>query len=160
MLRRRRSTDQGDVDPAGSDDRGSAALEFIFVGLLMLVPLVYLIVALGQIQGQALGVESGARHIARAVATATDVAGARLRAERIAASVTHEYGMDPAAVTVSMSCSPAGATCPEAGAVLTVRVATRVKLPLAPPVLGLDRLVGIPVEATAVQQVSTTWVGR
>jgi hypothetical protein len=44
--------------------------------------------------------------------------------------------------------------------VLRVRVATRVRLPLAPPVLGLDRLVGIPVEATAVQKVSTTWVSR
>lgn len=160
MRRQSHSAEVCDADLRGPDDRGSAALEFIFVGLLMLVPLVYLIVALGQIQGQALAVESGARHIARAVATATDVADARVRADRIAASVTREYGMDPSAVTVSMSCAPAGATCPEAGAVLSVRVATRVPLPLAPPVLGLERLVGIPVEATAVQKVSTTWVGR
>lgn len=160
MLRQSRSAEHGDVDPGRVDDRGSAALEFIFVGLLMLVPLVYLVVALGQIQGQALAVESGARHIARAVATATDVSEARVRADRIAASVAREYGMDPGAMTVSMSCDPTGATCPEAGALLRVRVATRVTLPLAPPVLGLDRLAGIPVEATAVQKVSTTWVGR
>jgi Flp pilus assembly protein TadG len=160
MPRQSRSAELHDEDVREPDDRGSAALEFIFVGLLMLVPLVYLIVALGQIQGQALAVESGARHIARAVATASDVDEARLRADRIAASVTREYGMDAGTVTVSMSCTPAGATCPEAGAVLKVRVATRVKLPLAPPVLGLDRLAGIPVEATAVQKMSTRRVGR
>ncbi len=141
-------------------DRGSAALEFIFVGVLMLVPLVYLIVALGMIQGQALGVEAGARHIARAVATAADGADAGHRADRILASVTAEYGIDPDVVDVRFSCAPAGATCPDAGALLSVTVSTRVPLPLAPPILGLDRIARIPVHATAVQKVSTTWVGR
>ena len=51
-------------------ERGSAALEFILVGMLLLVPLVYLIVSLGLIQGQSLGAEAGARHIARALSTA------------------------------------------------------------------------------------------
>jgi Flp pilus assembly protein TadG len=148
------------TDDVDADDAGSAALEFIFVGVLLLVPLVYLIVALGQIQGQSLGVEAGARHIARAVATATDAADARERADRIARSVTSEYGMDADAVAVSFSCAPAGAACPDAGAVLTVRMTTRVRLPLAPPVLGLDRIASIPIEATAVQKVSSTWVGR
>ncbi len=41
-----------------TDEGGSASLEFITVGLILLVPLVYLIVALGTIQSQALGVET------------------------------------------------------------------------------------------------------
>ena len=49
-------------------EEGTAALEFIAVGLLLLVPIVYLVITLGTIQGQSLGVEAGARHIARAVA--------------------------------------------------------------------------------------------
>ncbi|MDQ1574531.1 MAG: hypothetical protein QOH44_2090, partial [Actinomycetota bacterium] len=39
------------------DDGGSAALEFITAGLLLLVPLVYLILAMAAIQGGALSVE-------------------------------------------------------------------------------------------------------
>ena len=60
-----------------ADDRGSAALEFILVGMLLLVPLVYLIVSLGLIQGQSLGAEAGARHIARALSTAESPDAAR-----------------------------------------------------------------------------------
>ena len=75
----------GDGDDDG--DRGSAALEFILVGLLMLVPLVYLIVSLGLIQGQSLGAEAAARHIARAVSTATDTADAQGRADAVLAAV-------------------------------------------------------------------------
>jgi len=38
-----------------------------------------------------------------------------------------------------------------------VTIAGRVSLPLVPPVLGLDRIASIPIEATAVQKVSRTW---
>jgi Flp pilus assembly protein TadG len=153
---RRQSPSEGD----DATDRGSAAVEFIFVGLLLLVPLVYLIIALGQIQAQSLGVQSGARHIARAVATSSDRVEASERADRIVRSIAREYGMGSEKPAVSFMCAPANSPCPDAGSVLTVRVAVRVRLPLAPPILGLDRITVIPVEATAVQQVSTTWVGR
>lgn len=139
------------------DERGSAALEFILVGVVLLVPLVYLIVALGQIQGQSLGAEAGARHIARAVATAADAGSARDRAEAVLRSVVDEYGLDPTAVHLALSCRPAGVTCPEAGATVTVMVTSRVPLPLVPQVLGLDRLTGIPVQASASQKVSRFW---
>ncbi len=58
------------------------------------------------------------------------------------------------------SAVPAGASCPEAGATLVVTVQTRVALPLVPPVLGLDRLASIPIEASAVQKVSRFWESR
>ncbi|MDY0909360.1 TadE family protein [Microbacterium sp. CFBP9034] len=145
-------------NPSTDDpERGSAALEFILVGLLLLVPLVYLVVSLGLIQGQSLGAEAGARHIARAVATATDPADAQERADLVLESVVVEYGLDADAVTVSMSCRPAGAACPSAGATLVVTLRTTVALPLVPPVLGLDHLASIPVEASAAQRVSRFW---
>lgn len=136
-------------------DRGSAALEFILIGLLLLVPLIYLIVALGLIQGQSLGAEAAARHIARAVSTAEDSADARTRADAVVAAVADEYGLDD--VELSVACTPAGAACPRAGAALHVTVRTTVTLPLVPPVLGLDELAAIPVEATSVQKVSRFW---
>ncbi|WP_461476169.1 TadE family protein [Microbacterium sp. HJ5] len=139
-----------------ADDRGSAALEFIVVGLLLLVPIVYLIVALGLIQGQSLGAEAGARHIARAVSTATGAAAASERADAVLDAVVDEYALDPESVSLSLACRPAGA-CPRAGATLVVTLRTRVALPLVPPVLGLERLASIPVEASAAQKVSRFW---
>lgn len=139
------------------DDEGSAALEFIVVGLLLLVPLVYLIVALGAIQTSALGAEAAARHLARTVSTAADASDADQRAARVLDAVATEYGMDPDAVEVTLTCRPAASDCPTAGATLLVTVSTRVALPLVPSVFGLDRRASIPVEALAVQKVSRFW---
>ena len=130
-------------------DTGSAALEFLTVGVLMLVPLVYLVLALGEIQSQALGVEAGARFAARTLAAGEG------DPDRVLASVTGEYGIDE--VETRISCTPAVTDCPAAGATVTVTVTARVTLPLIPPVLGLDRLAVVPVEATAVQKVSRYW---
>jgi Flp pilus assembly protein TadG len=149
------SPSTGETDDDG--ERGSAALEFILVGTLLLVPLVYLIAALGMIQGQSLGAEAGARHIARALSTAPDADAAARSADLILSSVVDEYGLDGEQVDVSMACRPAGGACPEAGATLVVTVRTRIALPLVPPVLGLDRLAAIPIEASAVQKVSRFW---
>lgn len=140
-----------------ADDAGSAALEFILVGLLLLVPIVYLVVSLGLVQGQALGVEAGARHIARTVSQAPDAASARASAERVLDAIIAEYGIDRDAVDISLTCRPSGGTCPEAGSTVVVTVSTRVTLPLVPPVLGLERLATIPVEASAAQKVSRFW---
>jgi len=138
-------------------ERGSAALEFILIGLVLLVPLVYLVATLGLIQRQSLGAESGARHIARAVSTAVDAADADGRADLVLDSVVREYGVDPRTVDVAVSCRPAGVECPSAGATLVVTLRTAVALPLVPPVLGLDRVARIPIEATAAQKVSRFW---
>jgi len=143
------------TDPEPDGEAGSAALEFIVVGMLLLVPLVYLVVALGLIQAQSLGAEAGARHVARAVSTATDAADARSRADRVLAAVADEYGIDD--IDLTIVCAPAGPECPTAGATLRVTVRTTVTLPLVPPVLGLDHIAAVPVEATAAHRVSRFW---
>lgn len=155
MRRSNRSTD--DREHVLADERGSAALEFIVVGMVLLVPIVYLVASLGLIQSQSLGAEAAARHIARAVSTATGPGDASDRAALVLASVAREYGLDRDHADVSFSCPPAGAECPRAGATLVVTVRARVALPLVPPVLGLDRLASIPVEASALQKVSRFW---
>ncbi|REJ04364.1 TadE family protein [Microbacterium bovistercoris] len=137
------------------DDEGSAALEFITAGILLLVPLVYLVIALGAVQEQTLGAEAAARHTARAISQATDQGAANARADAVLASVRDEYGMDD--VDVALECLPAGDPCPRAGATVIVRVSTRVALPFMPPVAGLDQLTAIPIEASAAQKASRLW---
>jgi hypothetical protein len=157
----RRSKPSTDPRPARGirrlGDDGSAALEFITVGLLMLVPLTYLVVALGTIQGQALGAEAGARHVARAIATASGDESARDRADAVLRSIVDEYGLDADRVRFTITCRPAGTQCPEPGSTVVVSIRTRAALPLVPAVLGLDRMASVPIEATAVQKVSRFW---
>lgn len=138
------------------DDAGSASLEFIVAGLVLLVPIVYLVVALGIIQSHALGAQSTARHIARAVATAPDVAAAEARIETLRVAIAGEYGIDAESVDVELSCMTEG-PCPAAGETIVVRVSAEAALPLVPPVLGLDDLTRVPVEAQSVQRMSRLW---
>ncbi|WP_341580076.1 TadE family protein [Microbacterium schleiferi] len=141
------------------EERGSASLEFLTVGLLMLVPLIYVVVALGQIQHQALGAEAAARHVARAISLSSDATSASSSASEVLSAVMAEYDLDASATSLSISCVPASVSCPTAGAAVRVSVATRVSLPFAPPVLGLDQIASVPVEASAVQRMSRFWSG-
>lgn len=143
----------------GANDDGSAALEFIGLGVILLVPLVYVVLALGAVQGQFLGAESAARHAARVMSGASDGADAAARADATVRSAIAEYGMDPGSVDVAIRCTPEGASCPSAGATVVVTVTTRVALPLAPTVFGSDRIGTIPVQASSAYKVSRTWVG-
>ena len=140
-----------------ADESGSASLEFIVAGVLLLVPIMYLMLALGTIQGQSLGVEAAARHAARAISTATDADDATDRAERVLASIAEEYGIDPAELQIGWDCADAADECPSAGTTLVVTVQTRAVLPFMPPVFGLDDVAAVPVEASAVQKVSRFW---
>ncbi|MGF2950449.1 TadE family protein [Microbacterium alcoholitolerans] len=143
--------------PLLHDESGSAALEFIVVGVLLLVPLVYLIITLGAVQEQTLGAEAAARHTARVIGQAQDAETAATRGDAVLAGVVREYGMDADAVEVGISCRPAGSQCPAAGATVIVTVRTSVSLPFMPPLFGLDRIAAIPVEAQSAQKVSRLW---
>lgn len=142
---------------AWTDDEGSAALEFVALGTLLLVPLVYLVIALTQIQSQTLGAESAARHIARAVAGAEGSADAAARTAAVLDTTFDEYGIDEQSLAVEVRCSPAVTPCPAAGATITVTVQVAVPLPLTPGIPGLEAVARVPIAASAVQKVSRFW---
>lgn len=141
-----------------SDETGSAALEFIGLGVILLVPLVYLVLALGAIQGEMLGVESAARHAARTMSAARGVADATARADATVRSAIEEYGMDADTVDVDIRCAPVTTGCPAAGATVVVTVTAEVALPFVPPVFGLDRVSRVRVQASSAYKVSRTWM--
>ena len=141
----------------GAEDDGSAAIEFLTVGLLLLVPLVYLVLALAAAQGGALGVEGAARQASRVFVQAPDE-GAAESAARDAISVTlADYGLDSGAARVRIDCAPNPARCLTRRGFVTVRIDARVPLPLVPPALGAILPLSLPVQATATEQVSRFW---
>lgn len=140
-----------------SDEEGSAALEFIVVGVILLVPLIYLVIALGAIQEQTLGAEAAARHIARVIARAPDAGTAAEQSDVVLAGIVDEYRLDEESVDLTLACAPTTEECPAPGATIIVAVTIRVRLPLVPELLGLDRSASVPVQAEAVQKVSRLW---
>ncbi|WP_119697267.1 TadE family protein [Microbacterium halotolerans] len=144
-----------DRDPLSASEQGSASLEFVAVGVLMLVPLAYLVIALATVQSQTLGAEAAARFAARTIASGPDTDPAAAVAQ-----VAQQYDIDAATLDVSMSCLPETGVCPDAGSIVLLTVRAEVDLPFVPSVLGFDSLTSIPVEATAAHKVSRFWTGR
>ena len=131
---------------SGCGDEGSAVVEFCVLAVLMLVPLVYLVLALARIQAGALAAEGAAREAGRAYVTADDAASAADRAQRAAAIAFSDQGFGPdAARAVTARCGQPD--CLAAESSVTVHASLQVVLPGVPR--GLARIVPARVEVTA-----------
>ena len=128
------------------DETGSASLEFIAATVVLLVPLLYLTMALADVQNHSLGADAAARHLARTIARGGD----DIQAERVLAAIADEYSIEPGDISVETSCAPVAARCPRPGAILQVRVTVSTPLPLVPAIFG-DRA-NVTVDGTAVQK--------
>lgn len=137
---------------ASDADRGSASLEFLTVGVLLLVPLVYLVLALAAVQGGALAVEGAARQAARVAVTAPRGGAADAAVERAVTIALADYGIDAGEASVVVRCDRVD--CSESGARVSVSVIARVALPLVPDVLALSAIGSVPIESTSTQTVS------
>ena len=124
-----------------SNDGGSAVIEFVFVALIVMVPLVYLIVAVASVQRSQLGVSQAAREAGRAFATSSGPAQAPVRvaaAVRLALAVQGlpndaevryvAYGSDCSARPITPLVAP--------GAQFTVCVIRHLTVPGVPSVLS------------------------
>lgn len=129
---------------------GSASLEFLTVGMILLVPLVYLVLALASIQSAALGVEGAARQAARIAVLQADGASAA-SVERTVRVVLADYGVDAGTASVSVDCS---GPCDEPGTRITVRVGAAVALPLVPQALAASSIGTVRLDGIATHTVS------
>jgi len=137
-----------------SEDTGTATLEFITVGMILLVPLVYLILTMAAIQGGALAVEGAASQAARVFVQAPTVSEAQERASRAVQFALEDYGLRAADATVSIECSPDPDACLTRLGTITVTVGMSVALPLVPSVLSSDGPLAVPLRASATERVS------
>lgn len=127
--------------PGCADEDGSAIIEFVFVAVLVMVPLVYLIVAVASVQRSQLGVTNAAREAGRAYATADSPAQGRARAQDAAAIAFADAGLATRAevrfVAAGAACDSAGVEPSlDAGAEFAVCVVRRSELPAVPSIVG------------------------
>ena len=120
------------------DDRGSALVEVVWLGVLLLLPLVWIVLSVFEVQRGAFGVEAAARSAARAYALAGDDALGRARAEAAARQALSDQGLEDAPLALDVTCTTAP-DCHSGTSVITVVVATRVDLPFLPDILGAGK---------------------
>jgi hypothetical protein len=120
-------------------DAGNAMIEFVFLGVLMLIPLVYLVLAVSYVQRNTYGVTQAAREVGRTYATSGNVDQARYAArlalsdQNIAAS-----DMDIGWARTGADCSAATPGLPPLapGEVFSVCVTRQITIPGVPSFIG------------------------
>ncbi|MEE1622172.1 hypothetical protein ACQ7DA_13460 [Zafaria sp. J156] len=128
-------------------EQGSAVIEFVFLGVVLLVPLAYLIITASQVQAASYAAVGAADHAAKVFVGAPDEATARARAQDAAARGASAMGLPASSATLSYSCS---GPCLEPGTTVTVEVEVAIELPLLPP--GVNAGIGS-ASATATHRV-------
>ncbi len=122
-------------------DAGNAIVEFIFVAVLIMVPMVYLVVAVAKVQRSSLAVTEAAREAGRAFATGASTQDGRVRALAAARLAEQDAGLatmpDVRYVAAGTSCNSTQIT-PQlaAGSVFVICVRNSVTLPGVPTVLS------------------------
>jgi hypothetical protein len=143
-----------------ANETGSASLEFITVGLLLLVPIVYLVLTLSALQCAALALDGAVRQATRVFVQGESIAESRSAASRAIDVTLGDYGVDARSAAVEISCRPHPSACLTRRGFVTITIRVVVPLPLAPSVLHLGLPEGLPVVATATEQVSRFWGSR
>ncbi len=127
----------------GHDDGGTAIIEFVFVAVIVMLPLVYLVVAVASVQRNELAVSQAAREAGRAFATSETTDQALVRASVAARIALRDQGLpDDAAlryVGAGSDCAdepPAVSPQLRPGAEFTICVTRYVSIPAVPNVLA------------------------
>jgi Flp pilus assembly protein TadG len=131
---------------------GTATIEFVWLSILLLVPFVYILVAVFDAQRASYGVSTASRSAARAFLQAPDAAAGERRARLAARVALDDQGL--AAASVRITCLPSPADCLQPGSSVRIVVRTTQALPLTPSALG-PQLGGITVDSTHTQPYGT-----
>lgn len=120
-------------------ERGSALVEFTWLAILLLVPLLYIVLAAFEVQRAAFGVSTAARAAGRAFTQAPSETQAARHALTAADLALRDQSVDTATRAVTLGCAPDPGNCLAPGSVVTVDVTASVALPLLPDLLGEHR---------------------
>ena len=126
-------------------DAGNAIVEFVYLAILLMVPLVYVLLTVFRVQAASYAVASAAREAGRVFATSADVEDAGSRAYTAASIVMRDSGLRLPPEDLTITCSIRQCLVP--GARVHVVVEHQVALPWLPRLLA--------ERAPAVVQVSS-----
>jgi Flp pilus assembly protein TadG len=128
---------------------GSALVEFVFVALVVFVPLVYLVAGFSAVQRGVFAATTAAREAGRALGTAPDPVTAQARAERAVELAVADQSVRT--TDVRLGYAPPGAGCGVAGSYsptlapgerFTVCVRVTVRIPLLPEFIDANTATG------------------
>lgn len=131
-------------------DDGNALVEFVYLAVLLMVPLVYVLISVFLVQSASFGTTEAARQAGRAMARADSEQQGRDRALAAARLALEDQG-----VTLSrpLTITCLGGPCLAPGTRVRVTVEYDVHLPLLGAVFGSSGRGAIPVRATHTEYV-------
>ena len=119
-------------------ERGDASVEFLGILVVLVIPVLYIVLAVGQVSAGAMAVDAGAREAARILAEDPERTADASHAVTL---IVEDFGFD-AQADVASRCEE----CEAGSGVVEVRVGVRVPLPFLPAWMGS---VGIGVSSSA-----------
>ncbi|MEO7981310.1 MAG: pilus assembly protein [Sporichthyaceae bacterium] len=117
--------------PARGADDGNAIIEFVYLAVLLMLPLVYVLLIVFRVQAAAYAVSSAVREAGRVYATSDSVGDASGRAFSAARIVMADSNLTLSADQVEISCSPSPCGL-QPGSQVDVVMTYAVALPLVP----------------------------
>jgi Flp pilus assembly protein TadG len=136
--------------PTRAGDAGSAIIEFVFLAVIVMVPLVYVLVAVASVQRTQLAVTQAAREAGRAFATSETTGDAERRVRAAVRLAMTNHGLPDDAEIRFVA----------AGAVCSAETVAPVLAPGVKFTLCITRHTGLPAVPTVLQGRGVTAVGR
>ena len=132
-------------------DDGNAMVEFVYLSILLMIPLFYVLLAVFQVQGAAFAVTEASRQAGRAFVRADSPDEGRARATKAVQLALHDQSVTDDSVVPTFVCDPPPCDLTSGQRVETT-VRYTVSLPFVGGIFGKGRA-GIPVTGTHVEYV-------
>lgn len=130
-----------------TDERGSAIVEFCWVGLMLFIPVTWIVLSVFEVQRGAFAVNGAARAAARAFALAPNDEIGKARAQSVVDRTLADQGSEGQIGKVDVVCQRELPTCHSGTALITVQIDSSVQLPFMPRFLS-DGLGDFDLDAT------------
>jgi len=133
----------------GDAEQGSAIVEFVFIALVVFLPLVYIVAGFSAVQRGVFAANAAAREAGRAMGTAPDPVTGQAWAGAAVAIAVADQSVE--ATDVVLAYAPVGAGCEDAGSYtpaltpgeeFTVCVTVTVRVPLLPEFIDANTATG------------------
>jgi Flp pilus assembly protein TadG len=133
----------------GDGERGSALVEFVFIALVVFVPLIYIVAGFSAVQRGVFASTEAAREAGRAIATAPDPTTGQQRALRAAQLAVEDQSVEATDVRVGyvgpgVPCGSGGGYTPtgQPGEEFSVCVTVTVRIPFLPEFIDANTATG------------------